>query len=259
VADFSKLKKLAENAPLEQAAKLAKKEKGLLEKGMDLLAAPQKYASKKLAEAAGLKAGDTSEENFAAIADAGGDALGIPRDSTAGNLVKAGLVAGAEVFADPLSLIPIGKVAKGIKGLGKLGPMAAIAKVAEEGGALKKAAQISEATKLQKAQALQNIADRIKLAKTETEKAWLAAQPKPKLRPELQGKDTAQIWGDVKATTEAVQKAAIEAKPAKGKAAQYRDMQLASDALDKAAELGVPESRQQAFVRLYLKNRGGGK
>lgn len=192
MADFSKLKKLAEQAPLEKAAKLANKEKSMLDKGLDLLAAPQKYASKKLAEAAGLKPGDSSEQNFAALADVGAEKLGLP-DNTATNIAKAIAVAGAETFADPLGLIPFGKIAKGIKGL-KTG-VAGVAQIAEKGGALKKAIEVAEAGKLTKAQALENIANRLKNAPAKPD--WAAAYKKPGLRPELQGKNSTEIWKDV--------------------------------------------------------------
>lgn len=269
MADFSKLKLLAQNAPLEKAAKLAskeesalkfaaKEERGIGTKIMDALSAPQRYASKKLAQVVGLKPEDTSEQNFANIADVVGDKLGVPRDSTAGNAVKAAAVAGAEVFGDPLQFIPIGKVAKGIKGLGKLGALSAVAKVAEEGGALAKVAQMAESAKLAKAQMLQKAADEARLAKTATEEAWLATHAKPQLRPEIANKTGPQIWQDIKAETEAAQRAALEAKPAPAAAKQLRDADLVNQALEKAAELKVPQSRQEAFVRLFLKNRGGG-
>lgn len=241
----------------EEAKTLAKG--SALRQLAEALALPQKYASQKVAEVAGLKAEDTSEQNFANIADTIGDKLGVPRDSTAGNAVKAAAVAGAEVFADPLGFLPIGKVATGIKGLGKMKPLAAVAKVAEESGALAKVAQKVEVAKLAKAKALQEAADKVRLAKTATEEAWLATHSKPNLRPELVGKDTKQIWAANKAKQEAAQAAALESKTIPGKAAQFRDMDLTMQALEKAREIGVPESRQQAFVKLFLKNRGGGK
>lgn len=82
------------------------------ERAIKALSAPQRYLSKKAAEVAGLKDAGSSEQNFANIADAAGDALGVPRDSTLGNAAKAAAVAGAEVFADPLNAIGMGPLAK---------------------------------------------------------------------------------------------------------------------------------------------------
>lgn len=95
----------------------AKKESGPVSKFVDALSAPQKKLSKMAAEVAGLNPEDESAANFAMLADLIGDKMGVPRDSTAGNAVKALGVAGAEVFADPLGMVPVGKIAKGAKGL----------------------------------------------------------------------------------------------------------------------------------------------
>jgi hypothetical protein len=265
MADFSKLKLLAQNAPVEQAAKLAKKEKGLLDKGMDLLSAPQKYASEKLAEVAGLKAGETSEENYAALADLAGDKLGVPRDSTAGNAVKAGAVALAEVFGDPLGFIPVGKVAKGIKGLGKLGPLQAVAKVAEESGAAAKAVGlakpklVAQAAEVQGAKMAKNvqiakIAEKLKLPeKTATEQMWLATHPKPNLRPELRGKGVLDINRDIKAAQEARMRS-IE-KPGPAQAKQLKDMDTMNKAIEYANKNASPETWEATVRQFFLQNR----
>lgn len=105
-------------------------------RALELLGKPQKYASDKLAEAAGLKQESTSEQNFANIADAAGDALGVPRDSATGNAVKALGVGAAEIFLDPTNVIPFGKIArvagKSIKGLKELPALGHIAEKASK-------------------------------------------------------------------------------------------------------------------------------
>lgn len=111
------------------------------QKALHALGAPQRYAAEKLASASGLKPAPTSEQNFANLADLAGDKLGVPRDSTLGNAVKATAVAGAEVFADPSSLVPAGKIAKvgaAFAGLPALG------RIAKTSGALDMAAQMAK-------------------------------------------------------------------------------------------------------------------
>jgi len=84
-------------------------------KAMRALGAPQRYLSRKAAEAVGLKSSVDHEQNFQNIAEALANKLGVPEDSVAGNVAKAGAVAVGEVFADPLGMIPFTKVAKAVK------------------------------------------------------------------------------------------------------------------------------------------------
>lgn len=86
------------------------------ESALKLLSAPQRMLAKKIAENLGIKANpENSEETFQNIVEAAANKLGVPEDSALGNAAKAGAVAGAEVFADPLSLIPVGKISKAVK------------------------------------------------------------------------------------------------------------------------------------------------
>jgi len=161
----SELKKLGQMAAekLGMEAKAAPKKASVFDKAAELLSAPQKYASKKAAEMAGLSPAETSEENFVNLVDKGADALGIPQDSTVGNAGKALAVAAAEVFGDPLSVVPLGKVAKyanqGIKGLRE---MPLLGKIAETGSKLKKEASLAAVQANSKAKVLEAVANKVK-------------------------------------------------------------------------------------------------
>ena len=82
-------------------------------KVLDALSLPQRILMRKAAEAAGVKAGKTSEESAFNIVDKFAERTGLPEDSEAVNLLKASAVAGLETFADPLG--PIGKLGKFMK------------------------------------------------------------------------------------------------------------------------------------------------
>jgi hypothetical protein len=102
---------------------LNKQDKSTLSKVGDALSIPQRVASRKVAEALGIPSGKTSEETFQNIVQSGaekiGDLTGLDPDSAPMNAAKALGVAAGEVFADPLALLPVGKVAnmtgKGLK------------------------------------------------------------------------------------------------------------------------------------------------
>jgi hypothetical protein len=138
-------------------------------KALELLQKPQKIASQKVAEAMGLRKADTSEENFANVADKIVDKYIVPPNS--GKLaneylapaLKAGATAAAEVFADPLSLIPIGKAAnvagKAIKGLKEL---PALAHIAQAGSKLKTEALQAVGKEAVRAQKLEALATALK-------------------------------------------------------------------------------------------------
>lgn len=135
---------------LIEQAKLGEK----TNKAVHMLGAPQRYVSEKAASFAGLKPEAQSDQNFANIADKAGDLLGVPRDSAAGNVVKALAVGGAELAADPLGFLPVGKIAKGVKGLKAMASGASKAATAADLGAA-----------LQKLQKVDNIGQGAKMAK----------------------------------------------------------------------------------------------
>jgi hypothetical protein len=130
---------------LKVAAKESAENSGM-SKFIDALSAPQKKLSQKAAEMAGLKPESESADNFAAIADLLGDKMGVPRDSTVGNAVKAAGVAGAEMFADPLGFIPVGKAVKGAKAIGAAvkGAKSAMSGADKLAAALKRTAEIGD-------------------------------------------------------------------------------------------------------------------
>lgn len=91
----------------------AKEGESLGGKMMGAVAMPQKYALNQAANAMGFSGNpDNSEESSQNIVEGIAGKLGIPEDSTVGNAAKAAGVAGLEVFADPLSMMPIGKIGK---------------------------------------------------------------------------------------------------------------------------------------------------
>lgn len=113
---------------LKKAASIdAKSVKSAGGKVLDALAYPQKIAMQQLASSIGLKAEETSEQNAQNIVEKTAMKLGIPEDSTAGNMAKAAAVAGLEVFGDPLSVIPVGKIKKGFDAVKKIAPKAGLA------------------------------------------------------------------------------------------------------------------------------------
>jgi hypothetical protein len=116
-------------------------QQGIGTKILDTLAAPQRYASSRLAEAIGLVPKKSSEENFQDIAQAVAEKIsektGINPDSPQANAIKAIGVAGAEVFADPLGFVPVGKISKGVKAVGKSAAKASkdvITPILQQGG-----------------------------------------------------------------------------------------------------------------------------
>jgi hypothetical protein len=89
---------------------------------LNALGAPQRKMLEKIASTIGVEGDkDNSEKSSQAIIEKMAEKLGIPEESVIGNIGKALGVAGLEVFADPLSLVPVGK-------LTKLGPLAKMAK-----------------------------------------------------------------------------------------------------------------------------------
>lgn len=95
---------------------MGKKIAGKISKYADM---PQRYVMGKAAEAAGIKKGKTSEDTARNIVERVAKRMKLG-DSTAANAAKALGVAGLTVFADPVSLIPGGKIAKlGLKAASK--------------------------------------------------------------------------------------------------------------------------------------------
>lgn len=241
MADFTKLKKIAEESgeqAMKKLAKPAEKEASMGTKVMDALGAPQRYLSKKAAEVSGLKAAATSEENFANIVEKGADLMGVPKDSVAGNVAKAGAVAAAEVFGDPLQFIPLGKIAKGVKGLSGMKELPAIAKIAEEAkllnfGKAKRAKQLDELATALKPRDMQLVTDESSRA-TETYKKLMSSK-------------------------EAQESASKVVARERGAIEKGRDMSLADKALKEAQKTGVKPEDQEKFIRLYTKARGGMK
>jgi hypothetical protein len=85
---------------------------------LNKMAAPQRWAMNKAAEAMGVQGNpEDSEESAFNIVDKAAGRMGIPEDSTLGNMGKAAAVAGLEVFGDPLNAIPVGKAMNFGKGL----------------------------------------------------------------------------------------------------------------------------------------------
>lgn len=246
---------------------------GVLRQLAELAALPQKVGSQQLAQMAGLKAEDTSEQNFANIADAIGDKLGVPRTSTAGNVVKAGGVALAETFLD----LPLNKVGKGIKAL------PAIAKIADSLGATKKAAsaiptkaiaeaevaaaqkvaqnldikKAADAIRAQKDAAIKNLAEGVK--RVEQAPDWQSAYKKKGLRPELQGKDTTELWQDVSKAQANEPTTKLLNKPAPGNVKKTQDKFLEKQGMDAAKKMGASKEDQPILAELFKRFRGGGK
>lgn len=223
----------------------AKEEKGLFGKTMDALGAPQRYMSEGMAKVAGLAPAATSEENFANLVDKGASALGIPEGSVAGNIAKAGAVAAAEVFGDPLALVPLGKIAKyageGVKGLREL---PALGRMLETGSKLKNEVNIAALRDANKAKVLQELATNFKepmqmvsgesSKATETYKKLMAARAEQEAAPTLARKATPDI----------------------NKMEMEKHMVEAQKAMDTAIAQGVPPERQNAFVKTWLRARG---
>lgn len=87
--------------------------KSTVDKVLSGLSYLQRKGMKAGAEALGVKGDDeNSEASAQAIVENLAKRAGIPEDSNVGNAAKALGVAGLEVFADPLSVVPVGKVAK---------------------------------------------------------------------------------------------------------------------------------------------------
>ena len=76
-----------------------------------LLDVPQRYAFNKLAEYSGAEKGKDAEDTAFNIVQKAADKLGLP-DSTATNVIKSLGVAGLSTFADPVNLVPGGKIIK---------------------------------------------------------------------------------------------------------------------------------------------------
>jgi hypothetical protein len=232
------LKEIAE----EYLSKSGKKVSGAVDDVSTALAAPQKWASKKLSEAAGLKDAGTSEANFTQLVDKGADALGVPKDSVIGNATKAAAVAAAEVFGDPLGFIPLGKVAKGIKGLSALSPLKATAKIAEQSNVIKmaekaRARDLDKLATVLKPKDMQFITDESSRA-TKTYKKLNKAGKAQEAAPSM----------------------SIKAEPPpKGKVQMGNDSALMSEAIDEAQKTGVPPERQAAWVQIYYRSHGGSK
>lgn len=87
---------------------------GLVERTVDKLGLPQRKALKYIADKLKAEgASDTnSEKSSQAIVSKVAEQLGIPEDSVPGNVAKAVGVGALEMFADPLNVVPVGKVAK---------------------------------------------------------------------------------------------------------------------------------------------------
>lgn len=108
-------------------------------KSINAIGYPQRKLMNALANAIGAS-GQTdtnSEKSAQAIVERAASALGVPETSTAGNVAKALGVAGLEVFGDPTSFLPIGKLAKAA------GITHAVPKIAEE--SVKKAEAVKKA------------------------------------------------------------------------------------------------------------------
>ena len=101
--------------------------KGVVSTVLDKLGAPQRYAFGKAREALGLGE-DTQDSGSFDIVQALADRAGLPEDSSLVNAGKAVASAGLDVFADPLSLIPVGKAAN-LAGKGSRRLAEALAKV----------------------------------------------------------------------------------------------------------------------------------
>lgn len=265
--DYSKLKKIASELGDSAGAKLkgtAKEAESVGGKALDLLSLPQKYASKKAAELAGLKPGSTSEENFANLVEKGASALGIPEDSTIGNAGKALAVAGAEVFADPLGFVPIGKIASGIKGISKMSNLKALGKIAEEAkhtGALEKIApQMQEYAKKIKDSPIMHITDESSRA-TETAQKWQKlknAEETAKIK--QPARDTLSDWD--KAAREQAANQTLNA-PIKGPVGPVamgnkiaNDQALVKEAIRELTDKGLGNSPDfNALVKNYVRMR----
>lgn len=237
-------------------------EPGLISKTLHAIGAPQRYVAKKAAQATGLPASEDSQTNFANMADQYGDVLGVPRDSSLGNAVKAGAVAGAEVFADPLSFLPLGKVAAGVKGLHALGALGAVAKIAEHGGAIEKAAQladkglmeaakVSDLTKVRRAKYLASVADAIKTGEKDVQ---LISSESSRAALQNSGHLAAQGEQELRMA----QKASAEARPLSAVEEGNRETaknKLLAEAIEHVKDMG-PEAKQRAAKQFILSNKG---
>ena len=81
--------------------------------GLNALGAPQRYMFDKTAKALDVPSNpEDSEETAYNLVEAASNKLGLPEDSTAINAAKAAGVAGLDVLADPLALVPLGQFSK---------------------------------------------------------------------------------------------------------------------------------------------------
>lgn len=130
--NWEELRKLIPKGALGESENLGAKalgssEQGLGGKVMHAMGAPQRYMMNQAAGAMGVKGNpDNSEESSQNIIEGLAGKMGIPEDSTIGNAAKAAGVAGLEVFGDPLSMLPMGKMA------GMAGKIPGIAAVGEK-------------------------------------------------------------------------------------------------------------------------------
>lgn len=218
-----------------------------------VLAYPQKQASKAVAESVGLKDAGSSEANFAAMADKAGDAMGVPRDSTLGNAAKASAVAAAELFGDPLNVIPIGKLAKvagaSLKGL-KMLP--ALGTIVETGQKLKKEAGAAISAETLRAKKLEEVANKLKHQEfLKSKDMQMITAESSRNTPTYQKLDVARIEQNAEPTLK------VRPDPApKGKVQLQNEATEAGKALDAALAQGVPPERQSTFVKLWLRARG---
>ena len=86
--------------------------KKLADKILEGMEAPGRFLSDKAAEAVGAEKGKTSEDTYFNVVDKAAEKLGVPEDSTIGNMGKAAAVAGLSYFADPS---PTGKIKRSAK------------------------------------------------------------------------------------------------------------------------------------------------
>lgn len=89
--------------------------------GLEFLGEPQRRAAQIVAGKLGLSPSDqSSEAAFQTMVESGAESLGIPEQSTAGNVLKASAVTALEVFADPLAMLgPLVKAGRAKKVLKK--------------------------------------------------------------------------------------------------------------------------------------------
>jgi len=116
----------------------------LVGKGFNALGYAQRKALNAIADKIGAtgQSAANSEASSRAIVEKAAQKLGIPETSTAGNVAKALGVAGLEVFADPMGMLPFGKIGKAagiLKAAEHANPAAKLANDAQKAEAVKKA------------------------------------------------------------------------------------------------------------------------